>query len=135
MRPLILSSGIGAVLAACSPAPEGPTFTSKQEETCFQQAQASLPEDRQLRRDREGAFVEVLLVEDRVRDIDRSQTFEECMAAASRVGTGSLADLGTVNFTEDELLIWNTLNDAARKAALEFIQAGGTLAEFVAPPA
>ncbi|MEO0913541.1 MAG: hypothetical protein AAFY59_11210 [Pseudomonadota bacterium] len=36
------------------------------------------------------------------------------------------------SLTADERVIWNSLTDEAKREALEFIQNGGTLTQFVA---
>lgn len=126
----MMVAGVCGTVVACGPQGEQISFRSAQERACYDQARAALPEGRELRRDSAGRFVEVTLVDSSLRDIDPSETFNNCMV--TEVDPGSISDLGTVNFTGEELEIWNSLNDDAKRNALEFIRNGGTLREFVA---
>lgn len=116
-------------LAACAPVEEI-AFTSKQEEACYNQASAQLGPNRRLERDRIGVFVEVFATDGFTRSISPSAEFDACMVQNQAAGSGG--DLGTITFTPEEQKIWDSLTDAARKDALEFIRNGGTLKEFVA---
>ena len=123
-------TGAGVLAAGCGPRGDGIAFRSQQEETCYNRAKANLAEGKELRRDSAGRFVEVTIINSQVRDIDPSEAFNNCMV--SETDPGSITDLGTVTFTGEDLTIWNSLSDDAKKRALEFIRNGGTLREFVA---
>ena len=131
----MMRDGLGSVLlvflalGSCAPT-ETVRFESQQERDCYNRAAATLPENKELRRDRGGRFVEVTIINSQVRDIDPSEVFNNCIVLEN--DPGSITDLGTVKFTGEELEIWNSLTDDAKRNALEFIRNGGTLREFVA---
>ena len=128
MRALFLTLP-AAALAACT-VTEPIEFKSKQERACYLQASAALDDDERLVRDSNGTFTVVKSTSGFVRDIQPSPEFDQCMTANQVPGSGG--DLGTITFTPEEQVIWDSLTDAARKEALEFIRKGGTLKEFVA---
>ncbi|MEM8871182.1 MAG: hypothetical protein AAGB10_05435 [Pseudomonadota bacterium] len=128
LRLLLVSPLIA--LAACGNSGPAIEFRSQQEQVCYQRVSAQLPGDKQLRRSGSGQFVEVTVINDQVRNAVPSEAFNSCMVAEA--DPDSLSDIGTVTFTGDELIIWNSLSDEAKRRALEFIKNGGTLTEFAA---
>lgn len=116
-------------LMACSSEPKI-AFQSEQERVCYERVEPTLPRDKSLRRDSAGTFVEVTIINSSVRDIGRNAAFDACMV--NETDPGSITDLGTITFSGEEQVIWNSLSDAARRDALEYIKNGGTLREFVA---
>jgi hypothetical protein len=129
MTRYLLPLGAVAMLAACAPT-EMMTFNSKQEEACYREVSAGLPADRQLRRDAAGRFVEVLIINDQVRDIDPSPEFNNCMVREAGVST--LSDMGTLNLTAEQQRVWSTLSDTQKREALEFVAEGGTFDQWLA---
>lgn len=129
MTRILFPLGAVALLAACGPS-DKMTFTSQQEETCYRQVSASLPADRELRRDSSGRFVEVLIINDQVRDIDRSPAFSNCMVSAS--GASMISDMGTLTLTTEQQRIWSTLSESEKRAALEFAAEGGSFDQWLA---
>lgn len=128
IRTLPLAAAALAV-AGCATT-EAIQFTSKQEEACYVQVSAGLADNERLERDRNGIFVKVKSSDGFLRNVEQSPEFDACMAQNEVAGSGG--DLGTITFTPEEQQIWDSLTDAARKEALEFIRNGGTLTEFVA---
>lgn len=119
-----------ATLAACAAPAERVAFESRQEQVCYQRVSADLPANQSLRRAPGSGFVKVTEVNGMLRDAVRAPEFDECMAQVA--GNPSFSDMRTVTFTAEEQLIWSSLTDEARRDALAFINAGGTLREFVA---
>lgn len=115
-------------LAACS-AEEEIAFRSEQERACYIEAAAALQgsRTRRLVRGQDGGFVIVTQVEGLVRDIAPAPTFQACMAR----GSAAPASTGGRVFTGEDLVIWNSLNEAAKRDALVFLDGGGTLRDFV----
>ena len=130
LKSLVPVLGVALGVAACSEPETGPQFRSDLERACYEQASAVLGPGRELRRGQNGAFVEVLLVNGFARDVDPSETFNACMISRNDPVQPSLSDLGTITFSGDEQRIWDSLSDERKRAALEFIQKGGTLTEF-----
>lgn len=122
-------AGSALLLSACTEV-EPIEFNSRQERACYIRAKATLDDGERLMRDSNGVFVVVQSESGFVRDVEPSPEFETCMTANQI--PGSSGDLGTITFTPEEQVIWDSLTDAARKEALEFIRKGGTLKEFVA---
>ena len=118
-----------AALAACAAPAEQVAFTSAQEQACFERISATLPANQSLRRNADGDFVRVTIVNGLLRDAERVPEFEACMVQVS--GNVSFSDMGTITFTPAEQAIWDSLSDAARRDALGFIYNGGALREFV----
>ncbi len=129
MTGYLLPLGAVALLAACAPT-ETMTFTSKQEEACYRQVSADLPADRQLMRDSAGRFVEVLIINDQVRDIDPSPEFNACMVQAA--GASTISGMGTLTLNADQQRIWPTLSEAEKRDALEFAAEGGSFDQWLA---
>ncbi|MEO0913540.1 MAG: hypothetical protein AAFY59_11205 [Pseudomonadota bacterium] len=130
---IIMMASAGAVLLGCA-AEEEIAFRSDRERACYNQAQAEIAgsDTKELvRAQQTGGFVVVTRVEGFVRDISPSPTFETCMASAEAGLAPQLSEGAPVQFTGDELVIWNSLSDAAKRDALLFIQQGGTLTQFV----
>ncbi|NNU78918.1 hypothetical protein HMH01_00570 [Halovulum dunhuangense] len=131
MKVIALSSlATAALLAACAAPEATQSFSSRQEQVCYERTSAALAPGRELRRGPDGTFVEVTVVNDFMRDVERSEAFDACMTATRPAG--STGDMAPVTFTGEELTIWRSLTDTARAQALEFIRNGGTLREFVA---
>ena len=129
-RSVLAAPVIGtAALAACAAPAEQVAFTSAQEQACYERISATLPPNQSLRRNADGDFVRVTIVNGLLRDAERVPEFEACMVQVS--GNVSFSDMGTITFTPAEQAIWDSLSDAARRDALEFIYNGGTLREFV----
>lgn len=117
-------------LAACETPQEQIAFKSKQEQVCYERVSATLPADRKLQRDSAGRFVEVTIINSQVRDIDASADFNQCMASVQPAD--ALSDMGSITFTREEQVIWDSLTDDAKRDALIYIRGGGTLRDFVA---
>lgn len=118
-------------LVACGPSPEQIAFTSEADKLCYERADAELTSSNQsLMRDGNGNFVVVTQINGFTRGISASETYEKCMVAET--GSGSLSDLGTVNFSPDEAEAWSRLTDAEKREALEVIRRGGTLSDYLA---
>lgn len=126
---IALPLGAVTLLAACGPT-ETMTFKSQQEEACYREVSAGLPADRELRRDASGRFVEVLIINNQVRDIDPSPAFNNCMVRVAGVST--ISDMGTLTLTADQQRVWSTLSDAQKRDALEFVAEGGTFDQWLA---
>lgn len=118
------------LLAACGGTGESIEFRSQQEQACYTRVSSQLPGDKQLRRSGSGQFVEVTVINDQVRNAMPSEAFNACMV--SEADPNSLSDIGTVTFSGDEQVIWDSLSDDAKRRALEFIKNGGSLTEFAA---
>ena len=127
MRQIALALPALAIAAACTET-EAIEFRSEQERACYLRASAALDDDERLVRDSNGVFVKVESESGFVRDVEPSPEFDQCMVAEEVPGSGG--DLGTITFSPEEQQIWDSLTDAARKEALEFIRKGGTLKEF-----
>ena len=125
--PILAATGL---LGACAAPQEAQRFNSEQERACYERVSATLTSGRELRRGPDGTFVEVTMINDFMRDVERSAAFDACMTANRPAG--STGDMAPVTFTAEELTIWRSLTDTARAQALEFIRNGGTLREFVA---
>lgn len=115
-------------VTACVASDPLPAFTSDQERDCYLKVQDTLGPGRTLMRAGDSGFVEVYRVNGFLRDIGPSDSFNACMGAAS----GRMTARGTVTFTAAEAQQWETLNDAERRAAYDFLIQGGSLAEFMA---
>ena len=127
---IVLPLGAVAILAACAPT-ETMSFSSKQEEACYREVSAGLPKDRELRRDASGRFVEVVIINDQVRDIDPSPAFNNCMVRTAGTG-GMISEMGTLTLTAEQQAVWSTLSDAQKRDALEFVAEGGTFDQWLA---
>jgi len=121
--------GAVALLAACG-STETMSFKSQQEEACYREVSAGLPADRQLRRDASGRFVEVLIINDQVRDIDPSPAFNNCMVRVAGVST--ISEMGTLTLTANQQRVWSTLSEAQKRDALEFVAEGGSFDQWLA---
>ncbi|QHQ36260.1 hypothetical protein [Algicella marina] len=129
---LLGCAGLGLLLAGCGG--EEIAFRSDQERQCYAQANAALGKSknkRLVRAQQTGDFVVVTQVQGIVRDIKPSPEFDACMASNSIGLAPQVSEGAPVQFTGDELVIWNSLSDQAKKDALLFIQQGGTLSQFV----
>jgi|GEM_PF-3778070 len=130
IKTLPLAATAAAFVVAGCETTETIQFTSKQEEACYNQVTSGLGPNKRLERDRNGVFVVVTSTSGFVRDVDQSPEFDACMVQNQVPGSGG--DQGTITFTPAEQAIWDSLSDASRKDALEFIRNGGTLTEFSA---
>lgn len=129
MNGVLLPLGGLALLAACTTT-ETMTFTSKQEEACYREVSAGLPADRELRRNASGRFVEVLIINDQVRDVDPSPAFNNCMVQVA--GLSTISEMGTLTLTAEQQKIWSTLTEAEKRDALEFAAEGGSFDQWLA---
>lgn len=133
-RRYLLSLAVPMALAACDEATETVTFKSDKERACYEKAQAEITNpNTSLARDKDGNFVKVTKVDGFVRDVDPSETFERCMVTVERhAEIGPEVKNAAISLTAAEKAEWDKLSDADKRAALIFIQNGGTLAEFLA---
>ncbi len=133
MRITVIACAGAVVLAGCA-AEEQIAFRSDKERACHAQAKAALgnSDAKQLvRAQQTGDFVVLTKVDGLVRNIAPSPTFDSCMASAEAGLAPQVSEGAPVQFTGDELVIWNSLGDEAKRDALLFIQQGGTLTQFV----
>lgn len=122
-----------ALLAACDEPQTGPSFKSEKERACYNTAAANLDSaNKSLERAQDGAFVVVTRINGFVRDIDPSEEFERCMISTGRVNTGPVVQDSAISLNKAEKAQWDKLADADKRAALIFIQKGGTLTQYLA---
>ncbi|MEO1293526.1 MAG: hypothetical protein AAFV62_11960 [Pseudomonadota bacterium] len=120
-----------ALLAACGgPPEEAIAFNNAAEQACYEQVSASLDPNWELRRgSTDEPFVEVLIIDRRIRDIDRSVAFEECIA--NPAVSDRVSERGPIRLSPADQAIWDGLTDAQKREALIVLQNGGTLADAV----
>lgn len=117
------------ILAACGgPPEEAIAFNNAEEQACYEQVSASLDPNWELRRSTtDEPFVEVQIIDRRIRDIDRSVAFEDCIA--NPVIADRVTERTPIRLSPADQAIWDGLTDAQKREALIVLQNGGTLAD------
>lgn len=107
-----------------------PAFNSPEERACYLEARETLASNQRLIR-AGTSFSLVTTEQGFVRTTERSAVFDRCMGGGE-TPPGALSDEGRIVLSQQELLIWDGLTDAQKRAALDFVQRGGTFADWVA---
>ncbi len=123
------------LLTACAPTDVTvEKFSSEKDKRCYDKALAEIDNKNiTLERDKEGKFVQVTRINGFVRDIDPSITYERCMVSVERhIEAGPEVKDSAISLSAAEKVEWDKLTDGEKRAALVFIQSGGSLTEYLA---